>query len=72
MILDGHPVIIGTVVSLTVTVNEHEAVLLEASVAVYVTVVTPSGKTLPGLCELVSVTLGQLSVTVGTVQVAVD
>jgi len=34
-------VIAGGCVSLTVTVNEHIAVLPEASVAVHVTVVTP-------------------------------
>ena len=36
----GH-VIAGACVSFTVTVNEHIAVLLDASVAVHVTVVTP-------------------------------
>ena len=36
----GH-VIAGACVSFTVTVNEHIAVLLEASVAVQLTVVTP-------------------------------
>ena len=42
----GH-VIVGGVVSRTVTGKEHEAVLPASSRAVAVTVVVPSGKTLP-------------------------
>jgi len=39
--------IVGAVVSFTVTVNVHDAVFLDASVALHVTVVTPSGNELP-------------------------
>jgi hypothetical protein len=44
-------VIAGACVSLTVTVNEHIAVLFEASVAVHDTVVTPFGKLAPDAGE---------------------
>src|SRR5947207_9802023 len=40
--------------SVTVTVNEHCAVLFEASVAVHVTVVTPFGKVEPDVGEQVT------------------
>ena len=45
--------------------NVHVLVLPEASVAVTVTVVIPTGKKLPEAGELVTVTPGQLSVAVG-------
>jgi hypothetical protein len=62
--------IVGFCVSITVTVKLAVLVFPAASVAVYVTVVVPSGKTSPGLCELVIVT-AQLSVIVGVIHVAV-
>ena len=48
-----------------VTVNEQVAVLPAASVAVDVTVVTPTGNTLPDAGTDTTVTPGQLSMTVG-------
>lgn len=53
--------------SLTVTVNEHELVLFDASVAVQVTVVTPTGKLPPEAGEHTTVAPGQLSEAVGVV-----
>ena len=47
------------------TVNEHEAVLPEASVAVQVTVVVPTGKADPEGGTQTTVTPGQLSDAVG-------
>ena len=44
---DGVPVIVGRVGSVTVTVNMDVAVLLAASLAVHVTVVTPTANALP-------------------------
>jgi hypothetical protein len=66
--LVGH-VIVGASVSLTVTVKEHEVVLLAASVAVYVTVVVPTGKVAPLANPAVKAVLtpGQLSVPTGAV-----
>ena len=58
-------VIEGFCVSLTVTVNEHEAVLLDVSVAVQLTVVVPFGKVLPDAGVQDVVTPGQLSLNVG-------
>ena len=58
-------VITGACVSLTLTVNWQVLTLPEASVAVTVTVVVPTGKKLPEAGELVIVTPGQLSVAVG-------
>ena len=49
---------------MTVTVNVHVAVLPCASVAVLVTVVTPTGKLVPLAGLLDTVTPGQLSVAV--------
>lgn len=66
--LEGHPVITGFVLSDTVTVKEHRDVFPEASVAVYVTVVTPMGNVAPGTLLLVNVEREQLSVAVGAVQ----
>jgi hypothetical protein len=59
-------VIDGGCVSLTVTVNEHVAVLPEASVTVQVTVVVPTAKVEPDAGEQIGdPTPGQLSLTVG-------
>ena len=52
-------------VGLMVTVNVQEAVLPDASVAVAVTVVMPTGNTLPDGGTDTTVTPGQLSVAVG-------
>lgn len=52
-----------------VIVNEQVVTLPEASVAVYVTVVVPAGKNVPGTCEDTTVMPPQLSVKVGGVQV---
>jgi len=62
-IVAGH-MIVGSCISLTVTVNVHEAVLPEASVAVAVTVVVPNWKVLPDGGTSVTVTgvVEQLSV----------
>ena len=54
-------VIVGGCVSLTVTVKLHCAVLPEASVAVEVTVVVPTGNTEPEAGDDTTVTPGQLS-----------
>src|ERR1044071_1175930 len=64
--------IVGGVLSTTVTVKLQGVVfwLLEASVAVYVTVVVPTGKVSPGLWLEVRTTPGQLSLAVGAVQLA--
>ncbi len=60
-------VTVGFCVSLTVTVNEHEPVLPDASVAVHVTEVVPCGKNEPDGGEHVTVEPGQLSDAVGVV-----
>jgi putative transposon-encoded protein len=77
VILIGQLVITGGMVSfvqgfVTVTVNEQTDLFL-ASVAVYITVVTPIGNTAPELWLLVTIGGGgeQLSVTVGTVHVPI-
>ena len=57
----------GFSVSLTVTVNVQLAVLLDASVAVQVTVVVPVGKVEPDAGEQLAVDPGQLSLAVGVV-----
>ena len=57
--------IAGGCESFTVTVKEHEAVLLEASVATHVTVVVPFGKADPDAGLHVAVTPVQLSFGVG-------
>jgi hypothetical protein len=62
--LAGH-VITGSCVSLTVTVNEHDAVFPAPSVAVAVTVVTPFGKIDPDAGDDRIVGVEQLSVAVG-------
>jgi hypothetical protein len=72
LMLAGQPAITGTVLSATVTVKLQVLVLPAASVKVYVTGVTPTGKVAPGLCVLLTATVpGQLSVAVGAVQLAV-
>jgi len=53
--------------SLTVTVNEQVAVLFDASVAVQVTVVVPTGKQDPEAGAQVTVAPGQLSPGAGVV-----
>lgn len=60
-------VIEGGCVSLTVTVNEQEAVLPELSVAVQVTVLVPSGKVEPEAGTQLTVAPEQLSVAAGVV-----
>jgi hypothetical protein len=59
------PVITGGSLSITVTVKEHVALFPEESVAVAVTVVTPTGKKLPEAGTEATVTFEQLSVAVG-------
>src|SRR2546421_4581914 len=63
--------IFGASLSVTVTVNEQLAVLPLASVAVYATVVVPTGNAEPEAGPAVRVTLtpGQLSLPAGAVQV---
>ena len=63
----GH-VTVGACVSCTVTVNEHDPVFAEASVAVHVTVVAPTGKVAPDAGTQTTVAPGQLSVAVGVVK----
>ena len=53
--------------SCTVTVNEQLLVLFDASVAVQLTVVAPTGKVEPDAGVQLAVAPGQLSVGVGTV-----
>ena len=64
----GH-VITGAVVSVTVIVNVHvvSGEFGDASVAVHVTVVTPTGNVDPEAGVQLAVAPGQLSVGVGTV-----
>src|SRR5438876_716735 len=64
---EGHPLMTGGVLSITVTVNEQVEVLLELSVAVYVTVVVPLGNVDPGAKFVVKLFIAQLSVAVGAV-----
>ena len=47
--LAGQPLMTGFSVSLMVTLNTHVLTLLWMSVAVYVTVVVPTGNVSPGL-----------------------
>ncbi len=65
MIGAGH-VATGACVSLTVTVNEHELVLFDASVAVHVTVVVPIANCVPLAGTHTTVVPGQLSDVVGS------
>ena len=68
VMLAGH-VTVGTCVSLTVTVNEHVVFGLfgDASDAVHVTVVVPTGNEDPEAGTQETVAPGQLSVAVGVV-----
>lgn len=63
--------IVGGCVSRIVTVKEHDAVLPLESVAVQVTVVTPTGNTAPEGGEQSDVVPGQLSVIVGSAKLTV-
>jgi hypothetical protein len=58
---------VGAMLSVTVTVKVQAAVLLEASVAVQVTVVTPFWNVEPEAGTQAAVAPGQLSVGVGVV-----
>jgi hypothetical protein len=66
VIFDGHA-IEGGCVSLIVTVKLQVASLVEASRAVHVTVVVPTGNSVPEAGEQLVVTPGQLSAAVGEV-----
>jgi hypothetical protein len=68
VIVEGQPEITGLFTSFTTTLNVQVAVLPDASVAVYVTAVVPTGKKSPDAFVLVIFTT-QLSVTVGGVHV---
>ncbi len=61
-------VTVGACASFTVTVNEHEPVFDDASVAVQVTMVTPTGKVDPVAGTHTTVAPGQLSEAVGVVK----
>ena len=65
----GHATV-GACVSLMVTVNVHDPVFAEASVAVHVTVVTPIGNVDPDAGTHTTVAPGQLSTAAGVVKVA--
>ena len=60
-------VTVGACVSLIVTVNVHDPVFAEASVAVHVTVVAPTGNVAPVAGTHTTVAPGQLSVATGVV-----
>ena len=60
-------VTVGACVSLTVTENAHVPVFAEASVAVHVTVVVPTGNVEPDAGAHTTVEPGQLSDAVGVV-----
>jgi hypothetical protein len=65
VMLAGH-VTVGFCVSFTVTVNEQLALLVDASLTVQVTVVTPFWNVVPDAgVQTGAPTPGQLSVTVG-------
>ncbi len=66
-IAPGHAPITG--LSFIVTVNVHDALLVQASVAVHVTVVVPAAKVEPDAGEQTTVGVPQLSVAVGLVHV---
>ena len=59
---------VGGMVSKTVILNEQVAVFPDSSVAVYKTVVRPTGNKLPEACVLSTVTAVQASLAVGEVQ----
>ena len=72
VMFEGHPVIVGLVLSRTRTLNEQVDVFPAASVAVYVTTVVPRLKTVPGFFVVVNDSPpAQLSDTVGAVQLTV-
>jgi hypothetical protein len=64
-------VTVGACVSWIVTVKLHAPVFDEASVAVHVTVVAPTGKVEPDAGTHATVAPGQLSVAVGVANVTV-
>src|SRR4030095_16941474 len=65
---ERQPEIRGLIASCTITLKVHVEVLPATSVAVYVTIVVPTLKVLPGALVLVIVAPLQLSVKVGGVQ----
>ena len=69
VMLDGHPVITGLVLSATITLKVQVAVLPATSVAVYVTGVVPKENSDPEVWVLVKLEIEQLSVAVGAVHV---
>jgi len=70
VVSEGQPVRNGSSSSVTVTSNSQESTFPAPSVAVYVTVVVPTGKKVPGGLETVTTTSPrQLSAAVGGVQV---
>jgi hypothetical protein len=70
MMFIGH-MMVGFCVSLTVTVNMHIAIFIEASVAVHVTVVVPTLNIEPDVGLHITVAPGQLSIAVGVVYMTV-
>jgi len=61
---------VGACVSLTVTVNAHEPVLPEASVAEHVTVVVPFANAVPDIgLQVTPPSPGQLSLAAGVAKV---
>ena len=67
-LISAGQVIVGASLSVTITSKLHSAVSPAPSVAVYVTVVVPTGKVAPGLKLLVSEAIVQLSPAIGCVQ----
>ena len=70
-IFAGTFVITGSSISVTVTVKLAVSSFPWISVAVYVTVVSPTGKLAPGKWFEVNVSISQLSVASGAVQVTI-
>jgi hypothetical protein len=68
-IFEGIPLMVGLILSLMVTVKEAVVICPAASVAVYVTVVVPTGKVAPLVWVEVNELTLQLSPAVGAVQV---
>jgi uncharacterized membrane protein len=73
VILDGQEIKTGAIVSSTVISNKQTVEFREASVAMYLIVVVPTGKALPllGPADCVMVTPGQLSVAMGAGQLTI-
>jgi hypothetical protein len=71
VMLPGHDVKTGGVLSVTVTLNEQVEVFPLTSVAVYITCVVPSAKTEPDARLLTKLAIPQLSEAVGAVHVTV-